>query len=207
MKETEKEGLMTTILIGVFLLIICSISSKPLKVYEIIPEEEVIADRKYDSISKSNIKYIENISEKKSIKNSISKDKIKDTKKISEKKETRRKKDIKVVKVTVTIYNPISSQTDNSPLITADNSKIHLGKLKTGRLKWIAVSRDLINKGIVDFGSEVRIYSNIKEIDGIYEVHDIMNSRFRKRIDILKPTGHKKGKWEDIKIEISSPRA
>ena len=45
--------------------------------------------------------------------------------------------------VTATYYNPVESQCSSNPLITADGSKINLKKLKEGKLRWIAISRDL----------------------------------------------------------------
>ena len=55
-------------------------------------------------------------------------------------------------KVTVTVYNPVMEQCDSTPLITADNSEIDLKKLKQGKLKWVAVSRDLLKSGKSKYG-------------------------------------------------------
>ena len=44
--------------------------------------------------------------------------------------------------VTLTCYQPVKSQCNNQPLVTADGSKINLHHLKRGRIKWCAVSRD-----------------------------------------------------------------
>lgn len=200
MKEQEKEGVLVTILIVMFLLTILCISSQPISVYKIKSVDEVEMDRFYDSLSHisndkndldiSKLKRKEIRGEKKKINNLLSK-KFKSNRELT---------------LTVTTYNPERCQTDSDPLITADNSKIHLGKLNSGRLKWIAVSRDLLEKGLLDFGDRVIIDSEISEINGIYEVHDLMNSRFKNRIDILRSKKESTGKWEDIKVKVISPR-
>lgn len=100
--------------------------------------------------------------------------------------------------VTVTFYNPEKRQCDSNPLITADNSEICLKKLKRRKIKWIAVSRDLLSK--YSFGDTVRV-SGDPDIAGIYEVHDTMNKRYTKRIDILTLEKLEKGVWKNIKIE------
>ena len=100
--------------------------------------------------------------------------------------------------VTVTRYNPVIEQCDDDPLITADNSKIDLKKLNIGKLRWIAVSRDLREK--FPYGSKVRLIVGDKEIDGIYYVHDTMNPRFKSRIDILSPVNEKTGMWKNAEI-------
>lgn len=106
-----------------------------------------------------------------------------------------------IVKVTATVYNPIESQCDSDPLITADNSKIDLEKLNQGKLKWIAVSRDLRKQ--FRYGSKVIIRcESDPSINGIYEVRDTMNERYRSCIDILKPIGQSKGKWHDVEISL-----
>jgi 3D (Asp-Asp-Asp) domain-containing protein len=73
--------------------------------------------------------------------------------------------------VTVTAYNPTTDQTDSDPLVAASMRKVRLGT--------IAVSRDLFDQGWV-FGRKVRI-----EGIGIFEINDLMNKRFNKRIDIF----------------------
>lgn len=82
--------------------------------------------------------------------------------------------------VTVTCYQPVESQCDSDPLITADGSKIDLKKLKNGKIKWCAISRDLLWLFPKDKPKRVHI-----EGYGIYEVRDVMNKRFEHRLDIL----------------------
>lgn len=85
-----------------------------------------------------------------------------------------------ITHVTVTCYQPVESQCDSDPLITADGSKIDLKKLKNGKIKWCAISRDLLWLFPKDKPKRVHI-----EGYGIYEVRDVMNKRFEHRLDIL----------------------
>lgn len=108
-------------------------------------------------------------------------------------------------KVTATRYNPVESQCNDQPLITADMSKISLSKLKRGEIRWIAVSRDL--RKIYKYGDIVEIKAkdgDDKSINGLYEVHDTMNKRFTDRIDILTHADnpHGQGKWEGVSIRL-----
>lgn len=107
--------------------------------------------------------------------------------------------------VTATRYNPVESQCNSQPLITADMSKISLSKLKRGKIRWIAVSRDL--RKIYKYGDVVEIKAkdgDDNSINGLYEVHDTMNKRFTDRIDILThiDNPHGQGKWEEVSIRL-----
>lgn len=95
------------------------------------------------------------------------------------------------VSVKVTTYTIDPRQTDNTPLITASGFKLHPRNPRKHKI--IAVSRDLIHK--FKFGQYVRL-EGAGELDGVYVVQDIMNKRFKKRIDVLlnpkdKPTMYK----------------
>lgn len=94
--------------------------------------------------------------------------------------------------VTITKYHPVKSQTDDTPLQTADLSKISMAKLYRGKIKWVAVSRDLLKE--YGYGSKIRISTGDPDIDGVYEVHDTMNPRFMARVDILSHPKHALGK-------------
>lgn len=89
--------------------------------------------------------------------------------------------------VTVTCYHPVKEQCDDSPLITADGSKIDLHKLKKGDIKWCAISRDLL--WLFPKNKPKRVYI---EGHGYYEVRDVMNKRFNHRLDILQHPDNKK---------------
>lgn len=96
--------------------------------------------------------------------------------------------------VTITVYNALPEQTDDSPLITACNKKIDLDKLKQGKLRWIAVSRDLLEK--FPYGSSVYLWiEKWHPKNGVWIVRDTMSPRFKNTIDIL-TYDEKVGKWE-----------
>lgn len=91
--------------------------------------------------------------------------------------------------VRTTYYNPVESQCDSDPLVTADGSKIDLRKLRKGNLKWLAISQDLLPE--YPLGTKVKITSKkYPEISGIYVIHDVMNPRFRYSIDVLSHIDH-----------------
>jgi len=103
-------------------------------------------------------------------------------------------------KVTATVYNPVAGQCDNSPLITSDMSEIDLDELMSGNIKWVALSRDLLEH--FSYGDRIYVHSDSdSSINGIYEVHDTMNIRYTNCIDILKPVDQKYGKWNDVVIK------
>ena len=97
--------------------------------------------------------------------------------------------------VTVTTYTPSVEETDSTPLITASGFKINPKNPKKQRI--IAVSRDLKKK--YKFGKKVRI-TGIGKLSGTYTVRDVMNKRYRKRIDILIGTKEKQTKFKKAKL-------
>lgn len=105
-------------------------------------------------------------------------------------------KEIEEEAVVITKYRPLSRETDDTPLQTADLSEISMLKLYRGEIKWVAVSRDLLKK--YGYGSKIKISTGDLDIDGIYEIHDTMNKRWTSRIDILTHPNHPlgKGRWE-----------
>lgn len=82
--------------------------------------------------------------------------------------------------VKATMYTIEKRQTDNTPLITASGFNLHPTNPKKDKV--IAISRDLQDS--LKFGTKVRL-ENAGEYDGEYIVEDLMNKRFKKRIDIL----------------------
>ena len=95
--------------------------------------------------------------------------------------------------VTLTTYKAVESETDSTPMITASGFKITNPK----KHKIIAISRDLRRKW--GWGTKVRIVGAGK-YDGTYRVHDLMNKRYRKRIDILIGNKDKQTKLKKIKV-------
>ena len=103
-----------------------------------------------------------------------------------------------ITHVTLTCYQPVKSQCNNEPLITADGSKINLHHLKRGRIKWCAISRDLLYLFPKNKPKKVFI-----EGFGVYEVRDIMNKRHKHRIDILiHPKDSKRISIKNVKVKI-----
>ena len=97
--------------------------------------------------------------------------------------------------VAVTTYSPSIEQTDSTPLITASGFKINPANPKRQRI--IAVSRDLKKK--YKFGKKVRI-TGIGKLSGIYTVRDVMNKRYKKRVDILIGENDKQTSFKNAKL-------
>jgi 3D (Asp-Asp-Asp) domain-containing protein len=95
--------------------------------------------------------------------------------------------------VTLTTYKANVGETDSTPNITASGFKI----TNPTKHRIIAVSRDLKKK--YKFGQKVRIVGAGK-YDGTYRVHDVMNKRYRNRIDILIGDKDKQTKLKKIKV-------
>ena len=97
--------------------------------------------------------------------------------------------------VTITTYTPSVEETDSTPLITASGFKINERNPRRHRI--VAVSRDLKRK--YKFGTKLRI-KGAGKYDGTYTVRDVMNKRFRKRIDILVGKKDKQTKVKKVKV-------
>jgi 3D (Asp-Asp-Asp) domain-containing protein len=97
--------------------------------------------------------------------------------------------------VTLTTYAPTEGETDSTPHITASGYKIDLKNPKKHRI--IAVSRDLKKKW--RYGTKVRI-RNAGKYNGVYTVKDVMNKRYKKRIDILIGHNDKQTTLNNVKI-------
>jgi 3D (Asp-Asp-Asp) domain-containing protein len=91
------------------------------------------------------------------------------------------------IRVVATYYNPVKSQCDLDPLTTASNDKINIKKLKAGKIRWIACSRNLLKRwgGDLKYGDKVYVVSKNKNIKGYWIVKDSMNKRYKNRIDFL----------------------
>jgi 3D (Asp-Asp-Asp) domain-containing protein len=97
--------------------------------------------------------------------------------------------------VTVTTYTVDPKETDEEPLITASGFK--LDSLNPRRHKIIAVSRDLKKK--FKFGQKVKI-TGIGKHSGIYVIRDLMNKRWKNRVDILINREDKQTKYHKAKL-------
>ena len=101
--------------------------------------------------------------------------------------------------VTVTMYQPLRYQTDSTPNILADGTRIRIQE--ASNYKFIAVSRNLLKRfgGWLDYGDFVLLWDTDGK-DGVYQVRDTMNPRFVNRIDILESVNVKPYKFVDAKI-------
>ncbi|MFD1874721.1 hypothetical protein [Hymenobacter bucti] len=91
----------------------------------------------------------------------------------------------KTYTVTATAYEAVAGQTDSDPFVTADNSRIPRGY--SSHTRWLALSRDLLRPwgGPFEYGDTVRVRGISPALDGVYTVHDTMNRRHRRCLDVL----------------------
>ena len=101
--------------------------------------------------------------------------------------------------VTVTMYEPVHYQTDSTPNILADGTRINTHK--ASEYKFIAVSRNLLKRwgGWLDYGDFI-LLKGTEGKDGVYQVRDTMNKRYVNRIDILESIDVKPYKFEKASI-------
>jgi 3D (Asp-Asp-Asp) domain-containing protein len=97
--------------------------------------------------------------------------------------------------VTLTTYTPTAEECDSTPLITASGFKINESNPKRHRI--IAFSRYLKRK--YKFGTKLLI-KGAGKYDGTYTVRDVMNKRYKKRIDILVGKSDKQTKVKKVKV-------
>ena len=102
--------------------------------------------------------------------------------------------------VTVTMYEPLSYQTDSTPNILADGTRIRVHK--ASEYRFIAVSRNLLKRhgGWLNYGDFILLKGTNQKKDGVYQVRDTMNKRFVNRIDILESPGVSPYKFQEAKI-------
>ena len=100
----------------------------------------------------------------------------------------------------LSVYNPIGSQTDSTPLITASIDTIDTN---TYNNDWIAISRDLHVKygGLLSFGDSIYIYGKEDKFKGLFIVRDLMNKRFKNSMDVCHLTD-KLGLEMNVKYQI-----
>lgn len=103
----------------------------------------------------------------------------------------KKKKSVKKISTIckVSVYTASPEETDSTYLVTANGSYIDTNKLNSGRLKWIAVSPNLLkrNGGIYNFNDTIKVISSNKKFSGSFIVKDVMNPRFKNKIDFLFP--------------------
>ena len=86
--------------------------------------------------------------------------------------------------VDVTMYQPVYPQTDTTPDITADGTRIRISK--ASNYKFVALSRNLLKRwgGPFDYGDFV-LLKGTEGKDGVYQVRDTMNPKWVNVVDIL----------------------
>lgn len=104
------------------------------------------------------------------------------------------------IELLATKYNPVKEQCDNDPLITADLSVIDLNKLNRHELRWVAVSRDMLD--YFNYGDTIHIECENENLNGQWVIHDTMNPRWNNRIDFLVPFDDKYEFNKPIKVTV-----
>mgnify|MGYP006143353225 FL=1 len=101
--------------------------------------------------------------------------------------------------VTVTMYQPVRWQTDSTPNILADGTRIKTKQ--ASNYKFIAVSRNLLKRwgGWLDYGDFILLKGADKK-DGVYQVRDTMNPRYVNWVDILESPGVRPYKFSGAQI-------
>ncbi len=107
-------------------------------------------------------------------------------------KKAEEKCNAKAFQVTATAYNSLAYQTSSNPNITAFGDSLEPG------MRYIAVSRDLLDSGLVH---NTRV--KLEGFNSLFTVKDKMNRRWTKHIDIYMGTDVIKAKkWGKKKINI-----
>ena len=88
------------------------------------------------------------------------------------------------IEVDVTMYQPLYPQTDKTPNITADGTRIRISK--ASEYKFVALSRNLLKRwgGPFDYGDFI-LLKGAEDKDGVYQVRDTMNKKWVNVVDIL----------------------
>ena len=103
------------------------------------------------------------------------------------------------IMVNVTMYQPVYPQTDKTPDITADGTRIRIHK--ASEYKFVALSRNLLKRwgGPFDYGDFILI-KNAGHKDGVYQVRDTMNAKWVNVVNILESKGVEPYKFTNAHI-------
>jgi len=103
------------------------------------------------------------------------------------------------INVKATMYHPVEAQCDDTPLITADGSKID--PYNVSEWNWIAVSQHMLtrNGGPLNYGDTVYVFGT-KHKDGMYIVKDCMHRRKTNQIDFLESLGTPQYRYDNVVI-------
>ena len=105
------------------------------------------------------------------------------------------------VVVDVTMYRPNVRETDSTPNITADGTRISISKASDYR--FVALSRNLLKRwgGPFDYGDFILIKGTPNgHKDGVYNVRDTMNPKYVNYVDILESTDVKPYKYTNVHL-------
>ena len=107
--------------------------------------------------------------------------------------------DVIFEQVKATMYHPVEEQCDDTPLITADGSKID--PYNVSNWNWIAVSQHMLtrNGGPLNYGDTVYIFGT-KHKDGMYVVKDCMHKRKTNQIDFLESLNTPQYRYDNVVI-------
>jgi 3D (Asp-Asp-Asp) domain-containing protein len=102
-------------------------------------------------------------------------------------------------RVSATMYQPLSYQTDSTPNELADGTIIDIHKAHEYR--YVALSRDLLKRwgGPFDYGDYIKV-EGAGEHSGIWQVRDTMHRRWTNKIDFLMSPNHKPFKYDEVVI-------
>ena len=105
------------------------------------------------------------------------------------------------IEVDVTMYRPTREETDSTPNITADGTKIKINE--ASRYRFVAVSRNLLERwgGFLNYGDFV-LLKDAGHKDGIYRVKDTMNARWVNVVDILESPGTDPYKFTNASLTL-----
>jgi hypothetical protein len=109
----------------------------------------------------------------------------------------------------LTVYNPVAGQCDASPLLTASNQRINEKELRSGSIRWMALSRNLLKRwgGKIHYGDTIRVSAGDSAIDGLWVVQDTMHRRFQNRGDLLFDASVRtRGRWINVLITLQKRR-
>ena len=103
------------------------------------------------------------------------------------------------IEVDVTMYQPVYPQTDDTPNITADGTRIRISK--ASNYKFVALSRNLLKRwgGPFDYGDFI-LLKGAGNKDGVYQVRDTMNPKWVNVVDILESENVQPYKYTDAQI-------
>jgi hypothetical protein len=103
---------------------------------------------------------------------------------------------------TLTIYNPTTKQCDRDPLVTASNKRIDIHELRSGSIRWMALSRNMLKRwgGALSYGDTIVLQAGDPAVDGKWVIQDTMNKKFINRGDLLFDTSRTRGLWKNVRM-------